>query len=81
MRHLIVGLILLILGAWGIITWWADFGVALRGLVPVVVVLLGLAAVGAGLQKHTGVVEDEEEGSQEPSARTFAHPGKDRLAG
>jgi hypothetical protein len=49
--HLIVGLVLLILGSWGIIEWWNDFGELLRGLVPLSLVLVGLAAIGAGFKK------------------------------
>ena len=51
MIHLIVGLIALILGAWGIISWWPDFGQFLRGLIPLLMVVVGLAGIGAGLQK------------------------------
>jgi hypothetical protein len=48
MIHLVVGLVALCLGAWGIIVWWGHFGEALRGLIPLMLVLVGLAAIGAG---------------------------------
>ena len=60
MIHLIVGLITLILGAWGMIAWWEAFGEVLRGLVPIALVLFGLAAIGAGFRKTVG--EEEEQG-------------------
>ena len=61
MVHLIIGLVLLVLGAWGIIEWWDDFGELMRGLVPLSLVLVGLAAIGAGFKKP-GVEEDDAEG-------------------
>jgi hypothetical protein len=60
MVHLIVGLVLLILGAWGIIEWWEDFSELLRGLVPLSLVLVGLAAIGAGFKKPEGEREGED---------------------
>lgn len=72
MIHLIVGLIALVVGSWGIIVWWNDFGELLRGLIPLMLVLLGLAAIGAGLQKT--VSEAEDEALEEPGAETLIHP-------
>jgi len=64
MMHVLVGLTVLVLGAWGIITWWGDFGMLLRGLIPILLVLTGLVAVGAGFRKT--VREDEEEDAEDP---------------
>jgi hypothetical protein len=50
MANLIVGLICLALGAWGLVAWWDEFGQVLCGLVPILFILLGLAAVGAGMK-------------------------------
>jgi hypothetical protein len=61
MIHLLVGLIALCLGAWGIISWWEFFGETLRGAVPIMLVLLGLAAIGAGFRKMVGESEDDDE--------------------
>ncbi len=68
MIHLIVGLGTLCLGAWGIITWWEHFGEVLRGLIPFLLVVVGLAAIGAGFRKTTGEAEDED--ADEPNADT-----------
>ena len=84
MRHLIAGLILLVLGAWGIIAWWTAFGQILRGLVPLFLILLGLTAVGAAYQKATRRAEHEDEHVEEPSggrADRATYPRKNRLAG
>jgi hypothetical protein len=74
MIHLIMGLIFLVLGAWGIITWWYDFGLVLRGLFPLLLVLLGLAAVGAGFQKTINGPEHDEADVGEVSTGTFIRP-------
>ena len=49
MPHIVVGLILVVLGAFGIITWWIDFGLVLRGLIPLLLLIGGLVAIGSGL--------------------------------
>jgi hypothetical protein len=64
MIHLLVGLVALCLGAWGIISWWSHFGECLRGFVPIMFVLLGLAAIGAGFRKLTE--ESEGEDAEQP---------------
>jgi len=62
MTNLIVGLICLALGAWGITAWWDEFGAVLRGLLPIVLILVGLAAVGAGMKSRaTSKPEGEDE--------------------
>ncbi len=66
MIHLLVGLIALCLGAWGIISWWSFFGQCLRGFIPIMLVLLGLAAIGAGFRKLMDETEDED--AEETSA-------------
>lgn len=49
MAHLIFGLIAVCAGLCGVFSWWEDFGLVLRGLIPMVLIVLGLVAVGAGL--------------------------------
>ena len=61
MSHLIMGLIALVLGVWGIIEWWVEFGAFFRGLIPMLLVLGGLAAVGSGLKKQSKEMEAEEQ--------------------
>ena len=76
MIHLIAGLIVLVLGAWGVIAWWDDFGAVLRGLFPAWLILVGLAAIGAGFQKTLRPAETEED-LQEPSGDAFVGPEED----
>lgn len=74
MIHLIGGLVTLVLGVWGIIVWWNHFGELLRGLIPLLLVLVGLAAIGAGFRKAIGEAENED--LEEPNADTPVRPGK-----
>jgi len=68
MTNLIVGLICLALGAWGITAWWDEFGAILRGMLPVVFLLVGLAAIGAGMRsKAVYKPRIEDEGQATPS--------------
>ena len=80
MVNLIVGLICLALGAWGITAWWGEFGAVLRGLLPVVFLLVGLAAVGAGMKRKAACkpqVEDEDQAtsSNDASADQYRRAG------
>lgn len=81
MTHLIVGLTLLALGAWGMIAWWGDFGEFLRGLIPLLLVLVGLVGIGAGLRKTVADAEHEDDEAHAPAAERRAYPEEDRLAG
>ncbi len=74
MIDLMVGLIFLCLGAWGIIAWWDDFGELLRGLIPLLLVVAGLAAIGAGFGKTRHQAEHEDEDLEERGADTLVHP-------
>ena len=74
MRHLIVGLSLLALGAWGMIAWWDDFGELLRGVIPFLLILVGLAAIGAGFQKTMRDAEQEDDSLKESGAGPIVHP-------
>lgn len=68
MMHFFVGSITLVLGVCGIAVWWCEFGEFLRGAVPILFVLLGLAAIGAGIKSHSG--EAEFEHPEEPNDMT-----------
>jgi FtsH-binding integral membrane protein len=48
---IIFGLVCLSLGLWGISAWWWSLVEVLRGLLPLLAVVLGLVALGAGITK------------------------------
>lgn len=64
MLRTIVGLVFVVLGICGIISWWSDFGLALRGLVPFVLLVVGLVSIGAGLVNES-LVKDSAKDSQD----------------
>ncbi|MBF0195666.1 MAG: hypothetical protein HQL71_13975 [Magnetococcales bacterium] len=51
MANIIFGLVALALGLWGASVWWWSIVEILRGIVPIVLILLGLVALGAGVTK------------------------------
>ncbi|MBF0273097.1 MAG: hypothetical protein HQL98_13690 [Magnetococcales bacterium] len=51
MPRIVFGLISMALGLWGVATWWWSIVEMLRGLVPLLLVVLGLVALGAGVSK------------------------------
>ena len=63
MLHVVIGLVFLVLGVMGIISWWGDFGLVLRGLVPFALLICGLVAVGSGLmrEKFEGSEDDPDQ--------------------
>ena len=55
------GIISIVIGIWGIMSWWWSFTELLKGCVPPVLVLGGLAALFAGLSE----VKDSMKGKKE----------------
>ncbi len=51
MYVVIFGLLALSLGLWGMVAWWWPLTEFLRGLAPIVLVLLGVVALAAGVSK------------------------------
>jgi hypothetical protein len=51
MPTIVFGLLSVALGLWGASIWWWSVVEVLRGLVPLVLLVLGLVALGAGVTK------------------------------
>jgi hypothetical protein len=49
MIAIFVGMLFMALGIWGIVTWWGDFLVLLRGALPLLIAVGGLISVVAGV--------------------------------
>ena len=45
------GLVSIIIGIWGLISWWYSFVILLKGSVPTILILGGLAALFAGISE------------------------------
>ncbi len=48
--HVLGGIVAVVLGAMGIVGWWDNFGEFLRGCMPLILLIGGLVAIGAGMQ-------------------------------
>lgn len=72
MVALIVGIVLFVLGVLGLIFWWAPFVGVLKGSLPPVFVLSGLAALALGISqlrdKMAAKKEEEEMAAEEAKA-------------
>ncbi len=63
MFNAVSSLVLLVLGALGLIMWWEEFGMVLRGLIPFLFIIGGLVAMGSYLTagKTTEADDDSKE--------------------
>ncbi len=65
MGVLLGGIVATILGILGIIRWWNSFLIVLKGMVPAILILGGLASIGVGISsikdKIAAKKEEEEE--------------------
>jgi uncharacterized membrane protein YccC len=57
----IIGAIVALLGVWGLIGWWDDFLLVLRGSIPAMFIFGGVIAVIAGMSE----IRDELAAKQE----------------
>ncbi|MEO5332459.1 MAG: hypothetical protein H7839_10580 [Magnetococcus sp. YQC-5] len=46
-----VGLVMLALGLWGMSAWWWSVTEVLRGVVPILLIIIGPIAIGAGMTR------------------------------
>ena len=59
MQNIIGGLIAIVVGAFGLITWWSEFGLVLRGLVPFAFIILGLLWIASKYYKQINKKSNE----------------------
>jgi hypothetical protein len=64
MANIIFGLVALALGLWGVSLWWWSVVELLRGVVPVLLILLGLVALGAGVTRMRDGEYSQEESDE-----------------
>lgn len=61
MPIVIFGLLAISLGLWGMAAWWWSVTEILRGLVPIILLILGILSIAAGLSKVRGDNETDQE--------------------
>lgn len=75
-RHLIIGAVLTSLGIWGLHTWWANFGLVMRALVPFALLVSGLIALFSSYYRMTESDDDEaSEDAPESAAEASVEAG------
>jgi hypothetical protein len=45
MKHFVLGIVMIVLGIWGMFAWWENFGRVMRGLMPFALLAMGLIAL------------------------------------
>jgi len=55
------GLISIIVGIWGLISWWYSFVILLKGSVPPILILGGLAGLFAGISEIKDCMQAKKE--------------------
>ena len=51
MAHIVLGLVCVALGLWGIAAWWSTFGMVMRGVIPFSLLVFGVTAFLSGTRK------------------------------
>ncbi|MBF0162492.1 MAG: hypothetical protein HQL88_09410 [Magnetococcales bacterium] len=51
MANIVFGLVAIALGLWGLSTWWWSVVEVLRGVVPLLLILIGPVALAAGITR------------------------------
>ncbi len=70
MKHVVVGLALVMMGLWGMVAWWDSFGFVMRGLVPVALLGLGIVATLSGYYRLSGSPRDEYDYEEDDAPRS-----------
>ena len=61
MWHLLIGIVLMTLGLWGMSAWWSVFGLVMRGVLPFMMIIIGLVALLSSYYRIQSAYEDLEE--------------------
>lgn len=59
MPNIIIGLLSISIGLWGVSVWWYSLAELLRGLVPLILLVFGMVALMAGVTRVRNEPEDE----------------------
>jgi hypothetical protein len=68
MKHLALGTLLVAFGLWGLFAWWESFGLVMRALVPLALLVFGLLAVLSSYYR-LGTPGSTDEGAEDASDR------------
>jgi len=63
MKHFVFGVVMIVLGVWGMFAWWENFGRVMRGLMPFMLLAVGLVAL---LSSYYRFAEQDRAAEDEP---------------
>lgn len=69
MLAVILGLVFVVLGFWGVVAWWVSFKLVLKGLVPAMILCGGLLSVIAGIASIKDAMASKETAGKEPEQK------------
>ena len=69
MLAVVVGLIFAVIGLWGMVTWWPDFLIVMKGFLPLMLICGGLLAMIAGMSSIKDVLDGKAEGQKEQNEK------------
>jgi ABC-type multidrug transport system fused ATPase/permease subunit len=69
MSLLIGGVVAVIVGLLGLIFWWSDFVIILKGGIPIIIVLSGILAFYIGLDEIQDKLREERQKQEESLAK------------
>jgi ABC-type multidrug transport system fused ATPase/permease subunit len=75
MSLLIGGVVSVIVGLLGLIFWWSDFVIILKGGIPIIIVLGGILAVYIGLDELQEKLREERQKQEESLAKAMEEIG------
>ncbi|MCB4791801.1 MAG: hypothetical protein LHV68_07935 [Elusimicrobia bacterium] len=65
MLAVIFGLLFAIMGIWGIVTWWSDYIIVLKGLVPFMLFCGGIISIIVGISAISDSLKSKESPGRE----------------
>ena len=68
MKILVGGIIAVVLGVVGLIVWWADFLLVLKGAIPIILLIGGVLGIYLGIEDVKTLSSSKKEETEKKSA-------------
>ena len=67
MMHLVAGTILIALGLWGIFAWWETFGLVMRAVIPLALLVFGSLAILSSYFRLGSTTDADDDFAEDPA--------------